>query len=200
MRRSASWRALSLLLAAAALARPVAIGAQQAPDLELRDTSRFALSIGSGFRAWPSIGGGAQGVAAAAKGQFRVGPLRLRGEAALAERDPVNSGGAGTGLLDGRLTLDVAPIRLGPVHFDAAAGVERDAFDPLATWTQQGAQVRSWMSNDRGGVWAGFGVRAPQSSASTPPATEARLGGWWRMGRVTVSAAFSSVRTWTWKT
>ena len=191
-----AWSSTAWSLAiAAALASPVAARAQQAPDFELRDTSRFALSVGSGFRAWPSIGGGAQGVAAIGAGQFRVGILRLRGEGALAPRDPANSGGAGSGLLDGRVTLDIAPVHAGPLWFDAAVGVERDAYDPMATWTQQGAQLRGWISSERGGAWAGFGVRAPQSSTSTPPATEARAGGWWHLGAVTLSGAVSVVTT-----
>ncbi|MBI3791526.1 MAG: hypothetical protein HY275_11695 [Gemmatimonadetes bacterium] len=178
-----------------ALAMVPDVQAQVPIDVDLADSARQALAVGTVFRAWPSIGGGAQGVAAMARGQFSAGLMRLRAEGAIAARDQVNSGGAGTGLLDGRVTVDVQPMRLGPLRVDAALGIERDAYDPGFTWTQQGAQLRGWLSGERGGLWAGIGVRAPLAPASTPPANELRAGTWWRVGSVTLSAAISTVAT-----
>ncbi len=150
------------------------------------------FAVSAGVRAWPTPAGAARGPAVAVHARHALGPLRLRGDAAVADRASPGAA-AGPRLLDWRLTVGTAPARLGPLRADAAAGAERDAFDPRATWTQYGAQLRAWAGGARGGAWAG--AFAPRAARATPTTTELRGGAWAVRGDAVFSVALRQVAT-----
>lgn len=157
------------------------------------ESTRPLVGLAAGVRGWPTTGGAARGGALGMQARHATRWFRARVDAAVAGRGQAGAGGPQ--LLDGRVVLGTAPLRVGPVGADLTAGVERDAYDPRAAWAQRGAQIRAWLGPPAHGVWLGAGATAPLGPRATPSATELRLGGWARRGRAALGFTVRGVAT-----
>ena len=156
------------------------------------DTS---LVFSAGVRSWLAVAGPVDGPVAGLRLRTEFSWLLVRLDA---NASAINRAGTGYGsptLLDGQFQLATIPVRIGNMGADARLGLERDAFDPTTSWTQQSASLRTWYGTESSGVWARVGAGAPVNWHATPTSNDMQLGGWFTRGAAQFSASLQRTAT-----
>jgi hypothetical protein len=164
----------------------------QLPDETARDST---LSLSLGMRGWTAVGGPVQGPALGVSLRTQLWRLRLNADGGATTVARAAQGYVAPYLLDGRVSVTTAPFQMGRAGADASIGMERDAFDPRATWIQQGASVRAWYGTASQGVWAQAGAHAPFDIHATPTSMDEQAGAWWLRGGTELSASLRRIET-----
>jgi hypothetical protein len=153
------------------------------------------ISLSLSMRGWTAVGGPVQGPALGMGLRTQWWRLRLNVDASATNVARSAQGYITPYLLDGRVNVTTDPVRVGRAGADASIGMERDTFDPRATWIQQGASMRAWYGSALQGVWAQAGVHAPIDLHATPTSMEEQVGGWFIRGGAVLSASLRRIET-----
>jgi hypothetical protein len=153
------------------------------------------ISLSLRMRGWTAVGGPVQGPAFGLGLHTQWWRLRLNGDANSTNVARGVQGYTTPYVLDGHLNVTTDPVYVGRAGADASIGIERDTFDPRATWIQEGASVRAWYGSAARGVWAQGGAHAPIDLHATPTSVEEQAGGWMIRGGTLLSASVRHIET-----